>query len=169
MKKFISLICALTLMLSLFSVAFAAENGDAIPKDEVEYAPPQVYVCQNLVVLDNGMVALTQEAYETDKALNSARGYSEREKTKTFSHIIFDRNGITMATVYSTVTGIYSEVDHEAYLTSIKGNPTGEYARAISWTSSISGDTGYLNLFFNGYPICTFTYKIYTNGNIQEI
>lgn len=145
--------------------------GDVIIKDEVEYAKGKDFICQNIVVLDDGMVAFTQETYETDtdNVLDESKGYPEREKTKVFSHIIYDRNGNILATVYSTVTGIYSAVDHEAYLTSISGNPTGQFAHAISCGSSISGATGSLNLYWYGVPLVSFTYKIYTNGNIQNI
>lgn len=151
-----------------------APNGETnseavIIKDGVEYAKGKDFVLQNLEMLDNGMLVFTQEVSETDTVLDESRGYPEKEKTKVFSHKIVDRNGAVMAIVYSTVTGVYSEVEHTAYLTSISGNPTGEFAYALSCSSSISGNTGSLNVYLHGVLACSLSYKIETNGTIQEI
>lgn len=144
-------------------------RGDVIIKDEVEYEKGEDLICWNLLLLDDGMVAFTQEISETDAVLDGSKGYPEREKTKVFSHTIYDYNGNVMAVVYSTVTGIYTTVGHEAYLTSISGNPTGLFAHAITCSSSISGDTGSLNLYWYGVFLASFTYKIYANGSIRQI
>ncbi len=168
MKRTISLLLSLIVLFSCSSVAFAVEADDIV-KDEVEYAQGQDIILRNVEVLENGFIVITEEISEEVNEINTIDGVSEKEKTKVFSHRILDRNGVEMAVLYSTVTGVYSEADNEAYLTSITGVFTGSFASRFSYSSSVSGDTGSIAIFFYGAYAASFSYKIYSNGTIQQI
>jgi hypothetical protein len=168
------MLLALMMLFSMSSVAFAAESTDAAQKPvtykgEVEYSVERDIILQNVAVISDEFVVITTDVSENERFLDMTRAYPEKEKTKVFSHRILDRNGIEMAVLYSTVTGIYSEADNEAYLTSITGTFTGDYASRFSYSSSIEGNTGSILFYFYGAAFGSFAYKIYTNGNIQNI
>ncbi len=147
-----------------------SENSNNVVKYEfeVECVGNDIMI-RNIELLDNGMLIITQELSESENDVNQFRSIPEREKTKTFTHSLVDRNGIELAVLHSTVTGIYSQVDNDAYLTNISGHFTGDFAHDLSYSSSISGDTGSIYLYWNGVHLHTYTYKIFPNGTIQYI
>lgn len=93
----------------------------------------------------------------------------QKPTSATFSHNIYDRNGILVATAYVTIEGVYSEVEQWSEITDITVNFEGELAQDFSYTSSISGDTGTVKIYFNGANAGGFKYKIYYNGRIDNI
>ncbi|WP_313345890.1 hypothetical protein [Sedimentibacter sp.] len=95
-------------------------------------------------------------------------GYPEKPTSATFSHKIYDRNGILMATAYVTVKGWYSEVDQWSEVESITADFEGEYASRFSYTTSRSGETGTIKLYFNGAYAGGFLYTIHYNGRITS-
>ncbi|MCM1150398.1 MAG: hypothetical protein NC319_10015 [Butyricicoccus sp.] len=165
MKKIAAVFLSLILLFSCFPMAVAAE---AFAQDdvEIEYEKGPDLILENVEILDNGWICITQEVTVPG---NNGRSYPEREKTKVFSHTICDRNGIELAVFDVTVTGVYSQADNYATLTSITGSFTGSHAHDFTYTSALSGDTGSATIYFNGLNAGTFSYKIYTNGNIQWI
>lgn len=163
MKKLAAVFLSLSLLFSCFPMAFAAETA-AQDDVEIEYEKGQDLILENVEILDNGWICITQEATG-----DYGRSYPERENTKVFFHTIFDRDGIEIAVFYATVTGVYSQADNYATLTSITGSFTGDYASRFTYSSALSGATGSATIYFNGLSAATFSYKIFTNGNIQRI
>ncbi len=96
------------------------------------------------------------------------RGYPDKQKTAYFIHTIYDINNVLLGYAHVLVTGIYSEVDHEAYLTNITCTFTGPYASGLHYTKSISGSTGILTVYYGSYFSVSTTYVIHTNGSIQN-
>lgn len=93
----------------------------------------------------------------------------QKPTSATFSHNIYDRNGILMATAYVTVEGVYSEAEQWSEITDITAEFEGESAHNFSYSPSINGDTGTVNIYFNGLNAGSFRYKIYYNGSIKNI
>ena len=166
MKRIVSLFLGLGIVLSCCTVSFAAEtNGSEMnaKTDEIEYLKGED------LILENGFVAVTEKVSEDVALADSGKARPEQERTAVFTHKIFDRNGKVMAILTSTVTGVYSQVDRTAFLTSIKGTFQGSFASDFSCSTSVSGSTGKINLYYNGMSAGSFSYKIYSNGTIQNI
>lgn len=161
MKRALSLLLALVMSLAMFAPAFAAE-ADAV--EYIEHENGVDIVLKNVCVLDNGWVCITQEGPN-----DNSRSYPERESVKNFKHDLNDRNGNVMATLDSTVTGIYSQADNYAMMTGITGTFSGEYASRFSCNPTFNGDIGVLHIYFYGAEVSSISYKIFTNGNIQII
>lgn len=171
MKKLVCLILSL-MMISLTSpicVSAAPADAGITEEAEIEYVEGKDIICNSIEILDSGFVAVLTSVSDSETVLGMERGYPEKEKTAVFSHIILDRNGEEMGTFVATVKGIYSEADREAYLTSITGTFYGTFASRFSYTYSIEGQTGTVNIYFDVTKQGTLSYKIYTNGNIQNI
>lgn len=94
--------------------------------------------------------------------------YPQKPTSATFSHKIYDRNGVLMATAYITVKGWYSETEEWSEIESITATFEGEFAHDFSYTTSKSGGTGTITLYFNGLYAGGFNYKIYYSGKISE-
>lgn len=171
MKKLVCLILPLMMIFFTSPICVSAVPVDAeiTEEAEIEYLEGKDIICSNIEILDNGFVAVLTSVSESETVLDMERSYPEKEKTAVFSHTILDRNGEELGTFTATVKGIYSEADREAYLTSMTGTFSGTYASRLSYTSSINGQTGSVNIYFNGIKVGTLSYKIYTNGNIQNI
>lgn len=172
MKKLVGIIFTLIMVFSFGNVVYASNTEDMCnkEKEKIEYECGKSIILENITIMNNGYICVTDEVCEKVTIEDKIeRADTDKEKTKVFSHIIYDRNGIELATLYSTVTGIYSEVDNYAMLISITGIYTGEYANRCTYDSEIDEDTGYINIYFNGTLLTTMTYKIYPNGNIQNI
>lgn len=163
MKKLVAVFLSLSLLFSCIPVAFAAQTA-AQDDVEIEYKAGKDVILKNVEILDNGWVCITQEATGND-----GRSYPDRENTEVFYHKIIDRNGIEMAVFYATVTGVCSQVDNYAMLTSITGSFTGDNTSRFTYSSALSGDTGSATIYFYGVSIATFSYKIFKNGSIQNI
>lgn len=95
--------------------------------------------------------------------------YPEKETSESFEHKIYDRNGILMATVTTTIKGWYCEVDRDSWVSKISYSVSGDFADNISGKTSKSGNTASLKLYFNGVYLKTFKYKINYNGLIEQI
>ncbi len=172
MKRIVSLFLGLGIVLSCCTVSFAAEtNGSEMnaKTDEIEYLKGEDLVLENIEILENGFVAVTEKVSEDVALADSGKARPEQERTAVFTHKIFDRNGKVMAILTSTVTGVYSQVDRTAFLTSIKGTFQGSFASDFSCSTSVSGSTGKINLYYNGMSAGSFSCKIYSNGTIQNI
>lgn len=161
-KKAAALIMAVVTVFSMTAMFSSAEREAVIFKG-------QDVVLYNVLLSELGdySVITVENQDENDGA--SVYSYPEKEKTKTFSHAIYDRNYSLMATFNATVTGIYSSVEHYATITSIKGTFTGDYADNFSYKVSYSGEKAYAYVYFSGVLAATFTYKLYTNGSLQNI
>lgn len=123
-------------------------------------------VLDDVEIMDAGKYVATSEKIE-DTVLPCA--YPEKEKSVTFKHVIYDRNNIEMAVLYSTVTGVYSDADNYAMITSIDGDFYGDFANSFSYDTELNGDTGTIYIYFNGFSAGSFTYKLYQNGSLQNI
>lgn len=172
MKKLVRIILIVIMVFSFETLVFAANIGDLhdLGGDKVKYVSGKNMTAENICVLDNGNICVTNEVFEKVIVKDSGtREYPDKEKIKTFCHMIYDWNGIEIAALYSTVSGLYSEVDGSAMLTSITGYYTGTYASKCSYTSVFNANTGSISACFNGLPLGSFSYKIYANGSIQNI
>lgn len=92
----------------------------------------------------------------------------EKPTSATFSHKIYDRNEILMATAYITVKGWYSELDRWSEISSITATFKGEHADYFSYSSNKSGNTGTVSIYFNGLYAHSLRYKIDHYGKITE-
>jgi hypothetical protein len=92
----------------------------------------------------------------------------EKPTSATFSHKIYDRSGVLMAAAYVTVKGWYSELDRWSEISSITATFEGEHAHYFSYSSSESGNTGTVSIYFNGIYADSFRYKIDYYGRITQ-
>lgn len=92
----------------------------------------------------------------------------EKPTSATFSHKIYDRNGILVATAYVTVKGWYSELDRWSDVSSITATFEGEYAYYFSYSSSKSGTTGTISIYFDIAYAAGFNYVIDYYGRITQ-
>lgn len=164
MKKLVRIILIVIMVFSFEPLVFAANIGDLhdLGGDKVKYVSGKNMTAENICV--------TNEVFEKVIVKDSGtREYPDKEKIKTFCHMIYDWNGVEIAALYSTVSGLYSEVDGSVMLTSITGYYTGTYASKCSYTSVFNANTGSISACFNGLPLGSFLYKIYANGSIQNI
>ncbi|WP_406241863.1 hypothetical protein [Tissierella carlieri] len=92
----------------------------------------------------------------------------EKPTSATFSHKIYDCNGILMATAFVTVKGWYSELDRWSEVSSITATFEGEYARYFSYSSSKSGNTGTISIYFDIAYATGFNYVIDYYGRIAQ-
>lgn len=96
-------------------------------------------------------------------------GSDKKEVVARFNNRILDRTGEALATVTSTARGVYSLVTPWSQMLSVTATASGPYAHDIYYSSSISGNNGYLDLYFEAAYLTTFTYTISTNGMINQI
>lgn len=135
-----------------------------------------------LIVPEQGFIIITEKLSETkgenpvstelvksDFGDVGTNALPDQESTAAFSHKIVDRNNVLMATAKATVTGWYSQMDNWSELTDITASFIGDFASNFSYSTSYSGNTGYLNLYFNGMGAGVLTYRISTNGKIANI
>ena len=171
MKKLVCLILPLIMIFFTSPICVSAVPVDAevTEEAEIEYYEGKDVLCSNIEILDNGFVAVLTSVSESETVPGMERSYPEKEKTAVFTYTILDRNGEELGTFTATVKGIYSEADRETYLTSMTGTFSGTYASSFSYTSSINGQTGSVNIYFDGIKEGTFSYRIHTNGNIQNL
>lgn len=151
-------------------------NGDEVSNQPGNYMALNAVRCGNDVVLTNvrclhncDFIAVTTNTKAGVKLESEMdRTYPEYASAKVFEYTIFDDNGRELATLTSTVAGVYSEYHHTAGLMSIKGKLAGASASKFSFSTSISGAIGTINLSFNGTSIGSFSYIISTNGMIRD-
>jgi hypothetical protein len=174
-RNFTSTLFAIVLCITLLPVsAFAAEKPEDVNTKEIaniNFGEVDIFVNEEL-----GLIIETTEVTPDGKPIGtlvetdysqvfSPNSTPEKEVTKTFSHRIFDRKGVLMATVLSTVKGIYSQVDSYAYSTDI--DPVSN-SSDISFSTSISGADGYLDIYYQGMLGGSMHYHISTNGSISN-
>ena len=157
-------------------VASAAETPDKTSTfEDLYFGNVDILINEDL-----GLMVVTTECNEDGTPLNSAvetqfltpnsvETIPEKEVTTSFSHNIYDRNNALMATIISTVKGVYSQVDSTAEMISISASISGPYASYFTYSTSISGADGYLYVYYNGSQVGTFHYRIYTTGSISNI
>lgn len=164
-KKLVGVILGLALVFSFSAVAFATGggNGGAIQGKDV--------VLNNVqsIHTPNGDYVVITTKGKTATATATTRARPEKVTQQVFYHTIYDRNGKEIARLTSTVSGVYSEYDHMAMITDISGYFTGTEASNMSYSKSISGDTGTIYIHFFGAKIASISYRISINGNIQNI
>lgn len=124
--------------------------------------------CENLTLLDGGnyYCILLDTIQENE---NGVLSYPERETTKTFLHAIVDRDGDFVANLTVTVKGIYSQADNYAEITSVSGAYSDQQISGLPYSVSYNGNTAQLNVLLNGLKIGSVSYKLYTNGSLQQI
>ena len=130
-------------------------------------------IIETRTVAINGRPIENSAELETDysQTTDNTRAIPEQETSRTFTHNIYDRNHTNIATVYSTVRGVYSQVDSWAQILDISAYATGSNAvvSQITFNTSKSGSDGYLYIYFGGASSGTMHYKIYTNGTISNL
>lgn len=159
MKRIISIILAVVIIFALCSTAFASGLSTDGHTNNTD-------MNQNVMDLGDGITVVTTIISESDEVLGVTRSNPERQKTKTFRHEIREYATV-IAVLTTTVTGIYSQVAGDAYITSIKGEFTGTQAGRFHYTPSIAGDKAFMHIFCECIYRKSWIYKIYTNGNIQ--
>ena len=160
-KNLVSILLTIILTLSFSVLSFASE-------EIIEYVQEEGGIFENVKEVKMGGDTFFVITEVVDEYM-SLRAYPDKEVTKVFSHAILDRNGNRMATLHTTVIGVYSEADNTASILSIDGYFSGEYADYSTCSTSINGNTGSISIFFNGVSSGTLTYRISTNGNISNI
>jgi len=174
MKKLFCTFLSVVLLISMLSGLALAKTTDAVAEKQISSA---VYegrdvILRNLAVLpESGWIIVTEEvgnpSFETEQVLRSD---PDRQVTKTFSHQLFKQNGVSLNTsCITTVTGTYSQADGWAQIDSVTAYFSGDEARNLDYTSSASGNKGYLYLYCNGAFVGSITYSISTNGLISQV
>ncbi len=92
----------------------------------------------------------------------------ERQKTQNFDYSIYSAaTGNLLITLDMTVTGMWSQVEHSAYMTNATCTISGPIASSCSRNIRINGNQTMIDIYENGVKCLTFTFTIYTNGNIK--
>ncbi|TZE82315.1 hypothetical protein [Calorimonas adulescens] len=179
-RKLLSLcLCSMLLFVALPMNVFAQDvNSNADDFSKIVNKPVNATIDVNT---DLGLIIVTTpveqendyviESEPVEVGLEGVDGpgsVPEKQASVTFSHKVYDRDGVLIATVYSTVTGWYSEVDKWSEISSITAEITGELAHDFTYTTSKSGNTGTLKLYFNGLSAGTFNYRINYHGEITN-
>ena len=165
MKKILNFLLVVSLILSMSITAFASETSSNV--ETLEQGDP--VCCENLVLLDNGnYYCVLVETAEDESAIELFR-YPERQKTKTFVYSVNNRNGVFIATLTVTVSGVYSEVEQSAVINSVVASYSNEQLSRLSYSVSYNGSTAQLNILLNGLGIGSLSYELYTNGSLQQI
>ena len=169
MKRFLTLFFAIVL-----AVSFGANNAlksyaseptvDTKVMDAVQGNP---VICDSVLLLDNGYVCLTISSDESDDS--TPFGYTEREKSKSFTHQILDKDGVVLANFSTVVYGVYSYADNYARITSVSGNYSNAIITGLSYSVSYNGDTATVSIKLNGVTIGHIYYRLYTNGSLVEV
>lgn len=111
---------------------------------------------------------VSTRAEDSDKVkvtdINWTDGPDGKKVTATFSHDVRDQNGVVMATVHSTVRAVYSQVDNRSRMLSVSASISGPFAQSFTQSTSLSGNQGYTDLYFQGQYVCTWTYEIAADG-----
>lgn len=143
---------------------------------QTQYINARNDIClDNISILNNGFFAISEKIDEVSGVAQEStsqvlRAFPDKTTTARFTHNIYDRNGSPMATLTTTVTGLYSQVDGgSSQMLSISGNFSGQFANDFSYTTSISGNIGTIYLYFNGASAGSFSYRINPNGHIERI
>lgn len=162
------LIMTMAVMMTAFPVSAAKAPVNPVNADQsVYFGDVDITVNSEL-----GFVFVTEKVAVDGKPLGNTVdtvvepfGQLEKSTSMTFSHKIYDRNGSLMAKVYSTISGIYSEIDNWAEVTDITARISTN-DNGFTYTTSKSGAYGYVNIYYYGVSAGTFRYQILKNGNI---
>lgn len=169
MKKLLNFLLVVSLMLSMCVTAFASETSTTVGTP----VQGKTVFCENLVLLDDGNYYCILVETVEDKSTIEPLSYPERQKTKTFVHNLVDRNGLFVATITVTVSGVYSEVEKSAVINSVVASFSNEQtpglSAGLSYSVSYNGSTAQLNILRYGQRIGSLSYKLYTNGSLQQI
>lgn len=166
---------------TMTSLAAGAEDG-ALPGGQPKCAGGRdIYL--NAVVVEDGaflfmgvretgkgtVAVMAGDPGERNAGNRSVRAYPERETDISYSYDIYDRDGILLARLVSTVEGVYSQADGYALVSSVTGGFSGADADRFSCTSSCNGNTGTIAVWCDGSDLVSFSYRLNTNGSVREI
>lgn len=154
--------------LVICSLAFALVLGNAVPAlaaGTERVVRGNDIRCENLTMLNDGyyMVLESQTGWET-----ASRSYPEKQKTVVFAHDIYDRNGSLVAIADVTVTGVYSEVEKTAVITSASVSYRNAQSTQLSYSTSYDGNRVTVYFTIGGATIGQQSYKLYTNGALLQ-
>ncbi|WP_077609230.1 hypothetical protein [Clostridium sp. Marseille-P2415] len=178
MKKYLFTLLTIIMCIFPYSTAFAADNQmDAVNTGSeqnitadsnvsVVFVPEYEFTIVSTRLDNTDNVQL--ENIEWSNGNSEINSRPEKEVSAKFTHKIYDRNKKLMATATVTVEGVYSQVDRWSEITSVSATFSGEFKNDFSYSSSTSGNKGYLDIIFNGVTVNTQTYTISTNGRISN-
>lgn len=171
MKRIFAITLAIVLCFCVSASALAvgdSESGVQSGQQVAQFAGGDVAV---LFVPAYKITVVGTRAEDADKVqltdVNWTDSLDEREVTANFAYVI-QEDGEVVATVYSTVRGVYSQVNNWSEILSITAYITGTNASDYSYSTAKSGNHGYLYIDRSGVRAVTFTYTIATNGNITH-
>lgn len=164
MKKFISAVLALVLVLSCTSAAFAVDEGvdtlSATPMGEAEiekgFEDAEVIV----VSLPSELISVTEEIDPN------------KQVTKTFNYRLQDGNNVYLTGVKITVTGTYSREDNYAQIDSVTVILTNSNTTVKAGTPHYNRDRDEAVVTLSssdGIALKTYRYKISPTGIISDI
>lgn len=99
---------------------------------------------------------------------SSPFAYPERQKTENFEYALLDKGTKELVLGLNiTATGIWSQVEHSAYMTDATCDLSGPLAAYCSTAIGIIGPDAVITIFLNNAIWLKFTLTIHTNGNIS--
>lgn len=99
---------------------------------------------------------------------SSPFAYPERQKTENFEYALLDKETKELVLGLNiTVTGIWSQVEHSAYMTDATCDLSGPFEAICFDVVGISGDSAIITIFMNNVLWLNLTCTIHTNGNIS--
>ena len=170
MKRLICTVLSILLAFVIITPVGTADSGTEANEeclssdDEMEYEVTEHIIPVTIRDTENG-VCYTWWGEETEE-IDMSKGVPEKTKTRTFDHYYYSVDHQYMGMITSVVTGVYSQADNYALITSITPSVSGPNAVDFSTSVTISGDTGYLYVYFLGIYYTTHTYHIDPNGTI---
>ena len=70
----------------------------------------------------------------------------DRQAEESFIHKLYDSKNVYMGTITTYITGVYSQADNHAQITSITAVFDGGYANKLSYSTSLSGNRGVVTI-----------------------
>jgi len=91
----------------------------------------------------------------------------ERQKSQTFNYVIYDDYGNHLVTCKSEIVGVWSQVEHSAYMTNATCTFSGPEKTRWQYEVEIVGSETVIYLYRNGYVAHLLGFEIFQNGNIS--
>ncbi len=171
MKRLLALVLALVLCLCIGAPALALK-GDFSQRNATSTPVPGSDAFVTFIP-ELELTIISTRVEDTDSielaSINwTPYGADKKEVVASFNNRILDRNGAVLATVTSTARGVYSLVTPWSQMLSVTATASGSFAHDIYYSSSVSGNKGYLDLYFVAEYLKTFTYTISASGSTTQ-
>ena len=179
MKKFLSILLCMALMASMFCITAYAADPSTAPADAIVnedgsktwYADGVTYTAYPSVDVAFDTTA-ELEGYEV--VLEEVDGITpygpvSEVKTVAYSYALYDADGNLSARYTITVSGRFSHSTLLAEIESISCKFTYKASSGYNASTTWSGNTGTVRILLSGVAVKKYSYRLNTDGTVNEI